>query len=113
MHVNTEDNRKLGPKIFWQRLLARKENNARDAVTKAVGRRGYFQSEGRTEGRTALILELGGLASLFLAAETVGLMNKVYNIGNKKRSRVGCWADKESAPLLVGVLGQRRCKNTR
>ena len=38
----------------------------------ADGRRGYFQSEGRAEGRTALILELGGLASLFLAAETVG-----------------------------------------
>ena len=70
MHVNTEDNRKLGPKIFWQRLLARKENNARDAVTKADGERerGYFQSEGRTEGRTALILELGGLASLFFGS---------------------------------------------
>ena len=37
----------------------------------ADGRRGYFQSEGRGEGRTmwtALILELGGLASLFFGS---------------------------------------------
>ena len=61
-------------------------------------RRGYFQSEGRTEGRTALILELGGLASLFLAAETVGLMNKVYNIGNKKRSRVAAAGRTKNLP---------------